>query len=65
MMKSAYQLIRLRAKTVQDLKRLMSLTAKGSLNDLIVSMIHIMNAHYDGLKETGWDETLGGGTVEI
>ena len=64
-MKSAYQLIRLRAKTVQDLKRLMSLTAKGSLNDLIVSMIHITNAHYDDLKETGWDETLGGGTVEI
>ncbi len=54
-MKSAYQLIRLRAKTVQDLKRLMSLTAKGSLNDLIVSMIRITNAHYDGLKETGWD----------
>ncbi len=43
----------------------MSLTAKGSLNDLIVSMIRITNAHYDILKETGWDETLGGGTVEI
>ena len=43
----------------------MSLTAKGSLNDLIVSMIHITNAHYEGLKKTGWDETLGGATVEI
>ena len=64
-MKKAYQLIRLRAKTVQDLKRLMLLTAKGSLNDLIVSMIHITNAHYDGLKETGWDEAMGGGAAEI
>ena len=64
-MKSAYQLIRLIAKTVKDLKRLMSLTAKGSLDDVILSMIQITNAHYDGLKETGWDETLGGGTVEI
>jgi hypothetical protein len=63
-MKSAYQLIRLRAKTVQDLKRLMSLTAKGSLNDLIVSMIRITSAHYDGLKETGWDDVRGGGTAE-
>jgi hypothetical protein len=63
-MKSAYQLIRLRAKTVQDLKRLMSLTAKGSLNDLIVSMIRITSAHYDGLKETGWDGVRGGGTAE-
>lgn len=43
----------------------MSLTAKGSLNDLIVSMIHITNAHYEGLKEIGWDETLGGDTAEI
>ena len=42
----------------------MSLTAKGSLNDLIVSMIHITNAYYDGLKETGWDEVMGGGTAE-
>ena len=64
-MKNTYQLIRLRAQTVQDLKRLMSLTAKGSLNDLIVSMIHITNAHYDGLKETGWDEVQRGGTAEI
>ena len=64
-MKRTYQLIKLRVKTVQDLKRLMSLTAKGSLDDVILSMLQITNAHYDGLKETGWDETLGGGTVEI
>jgi len=64
-MKRTYQLIKLRVKTVQDLKRLMSLTAKGSLDDVILSMIQITTAHYAGLKETGWDETLGGGTVEI
>ena len=43
---------------------LMSLTAKDNLNDLIVSMIHIANAHYEGLRETGWVEVMGGGKVE-
>jgi len=63
-MKRTYQLIKLRVKTVQDLKRLMSLTAKGNLDDVILSMIQITTAHYDGLKETGWDGTLGGGSAE-
>ena len=42
----------------------MSLTAKGSLNDMIVSMIDITDVHYNGMKETGWDDVTGGGTTE-
>ncbi len=62
-MKRTYQLIRLKVKTVQDLKRLTSLTAKGSLDDVIVSMIQITHDHYESLKKTGWVTTVPGGDV--
>ena len=53
-MKRSYQLIKLKIETVQGLKRLMSQTGQGSLDDLIVAMIQLMDAHRLGLKEAGW-----------
>jgi hypothetical protein len=49
-----HQLIKLKAETVQDLKRLMNQTGTASLDDLIKSMIHFTDAHRLGLKEFGW-----------
>ena len=53
-MKRTHQLIKLKAETVQDLKRLINQTGTISLDDLINSMIHLTDAHRLGLKEAGW-----------
>jgi hypothetical protein len=53
-MKRTHQLIKLKAETVQDLKRLMAQTGTASLDELINSMIHLTDAHRLGLKEVGW-----------
>ena len=53
-MKREYRLIKLRTETIQDLKKLKERMGKGSLDDLIGSMIHLMDTHCQGLKETGW-----------
>jgi hypothetical protein len=54
-MKKTYQLIKLKTETVQDLKRLMRQTGKGSLDDLIMTLIRLMDTHRHGLKDVGWD----------
>jgi len=49
-----HQLIKLKVETVQELKRLMSQTGQGSLDNLITKMIRITHAHRQGLKGIGW-----------
>ena len=56
-MKQTYQLIKLKAETVRDLKRLLHETGKGSLDDLISSMIRHVDAHRLRIKESGWYNT--------
>lgn len=53
-MKRTHRLIKLKIETVHDLKRLMAQTGRGSLDELIASMIRLTDAHRLGLKETGW-----------
>ena len=53
-MKRTHQLIRLKIDTVKDLKRLKADTGHVTLDDLIVSMIRLTDAHRLGLKEIGW-----------
>ena len=53
-MKQTYQLIKLKVETVRDLKRLLRETGKGSLDDLISTMIQNMGAYRLRLKESGW-----------
>jgi hypothetical protein len=53
-MNRQYRLIRLRTETVQDLKRLMAQLGNASLDDLIISMIRLMDAYRLNLKNTGW-----------
>jgi hypothetical protein len=53
-LKREYRLIKLRTETVHDLKQLKERMGKGSLDDLIGSMIGLMDTHRQGLKEIGW-----------
>jgi signal transduction histidine kinase len=55
MVRPEYRLVRLKAKTAQDLNRLKDETGQASLNDLITKMIQLTDAHRKGLKETGWE----------
>ena len=57
-MKRTHQLIRLKLDTVKDLKRLKADTGHITLDDLIVSMIRLTDAHRLGLKEVGWYSKL-------
>jgi hypothetical protein len=49
-----HKLVKLRVETVQNLRRLLSQTGHGSLDNLIMKMIKLTDAHRIGLKETGW-----------
>mgnify|MGYP001824898697 CR=1 FL=1 len=62
-MKKRYVLVRLRAETVEDLKRLRSQMAKPSINELIVTMIQITDSHLSVLKNTGWQDFSNGGVM--
>ena len=62
-MKKRYVLVRLRAETVEDLKRLRGQMAKPSINDMIVSMIQITDSHLSVLKNTGWQDYSNGGVM--
>ena len=62
-MKKRYVLVRLRAETVEDLKRLRSQMAKASLDDLVVSMIQMTDSHLSVLKNTGWQDISNGGVM--
>jgi len=54
-MKRTYQLIKLRAETVQDLKRLRTDMGIGGLDELVNIMIQVTNEHRQVLGDTGWD----------
>jgi len=50
-----YRLVKLKAETVNDLRRLKDETGQSSLNILIIKMIQLTDAYRTGLKETGWN----------
>jgi len=50
-----YRLVKLKAETVEDLRRLKDETGQASLNNLIIKMIQLTDAYRTGLKETGWN----------
>lgn len=54
-MKPEYRLVKLKAETVDDLRRLKDETGQASLNNLIMKMIKLMNSYRAGVKEAGWD----------
>jgi len=54
-----YCLVKLKAETVEDLRRLKDETGQASLNDLVTEMIRITDSYRAGLKETGWDSSRG------
>lgn len=60
-MRQTYRLVKLRVETVQGLKRLMAQMGRGSLDDLVVTLIRLGDAHCLRLKETGWDTCSEGG----
>ena len=53
-MKKLYQLIKLRVETVEDLKRLKAQMGKPGLDDLVQSMIRMIDMKRLNLKEFGW-----------
>ena len=50
-----YRLVKLKAETVIDLRRLKDETGQASLNNLITKMIQLTDCYRAGLKEAGWD----------
>jgi len=50
-----YRLVKLKAETVEDLRRLKDETGQASLNNLIIKMIQLTDFYRTGLKETGWE----------
>ena len=62
-MKQTYKLIKLKTKTVLNLKRLMIQSGKVSLDDFINSMIQVTKTHRLCLQEIGWE--YQGGKSEI
>ena len=54
-MEHTYQLIKLKTRTVQDLKKLRIQVGKQSINDLINLMIRVTDSYYIDLKNYGWD----------
>lgn len=63
-MKKLYQLIKLRVETVEDLKRLKDQMGKPGLDDLIQSMIQMIDIKRLNLKDFGWQGHLPGGSNE-
>jgi len=59
-MKRSHRLVKLRSETVMNLKRLVLETGKGSLDDLIMTMIRLTDGHRASMKETGWQTFSGG-----
>jgi hypothetical protein len=54
-MKHSYQLIKLKANTVQNLKRLKTDMGIGGLDELVNIMIQVTDEHRQVLQNTGWD----------
>lgn len=63
-MRKLYQLIKLRMETVEDLKRLKDQMGKPGLDDLIQSMIQMIDIKRLNLKDFGWQSHLPGGSNE-
>jgi hypothetical protein len=54
-MKRTHQLIKLKSRTVQDLKRLKTEMGIGGLDELVNIMIRVTDEHRQVLRDTGWD----------
>ena len=54
-MRPEYRMVKLKAETVEDLRRLKDETGQASLNNLITKMIQLTDCYRAGLKEAGWD----------
>jgi hypothetical protein len=52
-----YRLVRLKAETVTELRRLKDETGEASLDNLITEMIRLTVSYQAGLKEAGWERT--------
>jgi hypothetical protein len=48
-------MVKLKAETVEDLRRLKDETGQASLNNRISNMIRLTDSYRTGLKETGWN----------
>lgn len=53
-MKNYYRLIRLKADTVHELKKLSSDMGRASLDDLLLAMVRIVRDHRRELANAGW-----------
>jgi len=51
--------VKLKAETVNELRRLKDETGQGSLNDLIMKIIKLTDSYRAGLKEAGWESLSG------
>ena len=58
-MRPEYRLVKLKAETVNELRRLKDETGQGSLNDLIMKIIKLTDSYRAGLKEAGWESLSG------
>jgi len=47
--------VKLKAETVNELRRLKDETGQVSLNNLIIKMIRLTDSYRAGLKEIGWE----------
>ena len=54
-MRPEYRLVKLKAETVNDLRRLKDETGQASLNNLIIKMVRLTDSYRAGLKEIGWE----------
>ena len=54
-MRPEYRLVKLKAETVNDLRRLKDETGQASLNNLITKMIQLTDCYRASFKEAGWD----------
>ena len=58
-MRPEYRFVKLKAETVEDLRRLKDETGQASLNNLIMKMIKLTDSYRAGLKEAGWESLSG------
>ena len=52
--KRKYKLVKLRSETVEQLKRLRNQTGRASIDDLIISMIHLVDLKRVEMMNSGW-----------
>ena len=54
-MRPEYRFVKLKAETVNELRRLKDETGQAGLNDLIAKMIRLTDRYRAGLREAGWE----------